>query len=53
MPFVLCEMKGMVDILYLIGVYRCQHESLYLLLFQNQLDDALPVKEEWHITVLT
>ena len=27
----LCEIKGIVDVLYLIGVYRCQHESLHLL----------------------
>ena len=31
MPFDLCEMKGIVDVLYLIGVYRCQHESLHSL----------------------
>ena len=31
MPFVLCEMKNIVDVLYLIGVYRCQHESLHSL----------------------
>ena len=31
MPFDLCEMKDVVDILYLIGVHRCQHESLHLL----------------------
>ena len=31
MPFDLCEMKGNVDILYLIGVYRYQRESLYSL----------------------
>ena len=31
MPFDLGEMKDIVDALYLIGVYRCQHESLYLL----------------------
>ena len=28
MPFDLCEMKDIVDVLYLIGVYCCQHESL-------------------------
>ena len=27
MPFDLCEMKDIVDVLYLIDVYRCQHES--------------------------
>ena len=27
MPFDLCEMKGSVDVLYLIGVNRYQHES--------------------------
>ena len=31
MPFNLCEMKDIVDVLYLIGVYRCQHESLHSL----------------------
>ena len=31
MPFDLCEMKGNVDILYLIGVYRYQRESLHSL----------------------
>ena len=31
MPFDLCEMKGNVDILYLIVVYRYQRESLYSL----------------------
>ena len=31
MQFDLCEMKGNVDVLYLIGVYRCQHKSLYSL----------------------
>ena len=31
MPFDLCEMKDIVNFLYLIGVYRCQHESLYSL----------------------
>ena len=31
MLFDLCEMKGNVDILYLIGVYRYQRESLYSL----------------------
>ena len=31
MPFELGEMKGNVDALCLIGVYRCQHASLYLL----------------------
>ena len=28
MPVDLCEIKGIVDLLYLIGVYRSQHESL-------------------------
>ena len=32
MPVGLCEMKGNVDVLYLIGVYCCQHESLHLLM---------------------
>ena len=31
MPFDLCAMKDIVDVLYLIGVYRCQHESLHSL----------------------
>ena len=31
MPFDLCAMKGIVDVLYLIGVYRCQHKSLHSL----------------------
>ena len=31
MPFDLCKMKDIVDVLYLIGVYRCQHECLHLL----------------------
>ena len=31
MPFDLCEMKGIVNVLYLIGVYRCQHQSLHSL----------------------
>ena len=31
MPFDLCEMKDIVDVLYLIGVYCCQHESLHSL----------------------
>ena len=31
MPFNLCEMKNIVGIRYLIGVYRCQHESLHSL----------------------
>ena len=31
MPFDLCEMKDIVDVLYLIGVYRGQHESLHSL----------------------
>ena len=29
MPFDLCEMKDIADVLHLIGVYRCQHESLH------------------------
>ena len=28
MDAILCEMEGIVDVLYLIGVYRCQHKSL-------------------------
>ena len=31
MLFDLCAMKGIVDVLYLIGVYRRQHESLHSL----------------------
>ena len=31
MPFNLCEMKDIVGILYLIGVYRCQRESFHSL----------------------
>ena len=31
MPFDLCEMKDSVGVLYLIGVYRCQHESFHSL----------------------
>ena len=31
MPFDLREMKDTVDVLYLIDVYRCQHESLHSL----------------------
>ena len=31
MAFDLCAMEGIVDVLYLIGVYRCQHESLHSL----------------------
>ena len=31
MLFDLCEMKDIVDVLYLIGVYHCQYESLHSL----------------------
>ena len=31
MDAILCEMEGIVDVLYLIGLYRCQHESLHSL----------------------
>ena len=31
MDAILCEMEGIVDVLYLIGRYRCQHVSLHSL----------------------
>ena len=40
MPFDLCEMKSIVDVLYLIGVYSCQHESLHSLWAPGPLGKA-------------
>ena len=61
MPFDLCEMKDIVDVLHLIGVYRCQHESLHLLwslahqeeLYSSLLSTAIALSNSKQSYVLT
>ena len=41
MPFDLCKMKDIIDVLYLIGVYRFQHESLHSLWLPGPSERAI------------